>query len=71
MVVHYPRTVWKNSHAEHEVTGKNIQFIKKKNTYILYFFSIPMLILSNFSVAYMRDYSSVFEDYSYVFLRQP
>ena len=22
MVVHYPRTVWKNSYAEHEVTGK-------------------------------------------------
>ena len=22
MVVHYPRTVWKNSHAEHKVTGK-------------------------------------------------
>ena len=22
MVVHYPRAVWKNSYAEHEVTGK-------------------------------------------------
>ena len=22
MVVHYPRIVWKNSYAEHEVTGK-------------------------------------------------
>ena len=22
MVVHYPRTVWKNSYAEHKVTGK-------------------------------------------------
>ena len=22
MVVHYPRTVWKNCYAEHEVTGK-------------------------------------------------
>ena len=22
MVVHYPRTVWKNSYVEHEVTGK-------------------------------------------------
>ena len=22
MVVHYPRTVWKKSYAEHEVTGK-------------------------------------------------
>ena len=22
MVVHYPKTVWKNSYAEHEVTGK-------------------------------------------------
>ena len=22
MVVHYPRTVWKNSYAEHEITGK-------------------------------------------------
>ena len=21
-IVHYPRTVWKNSYAEHEVTGK-------------------------------------------------
>ena len=23
MVVHYPRTVWKDSYAEHEVTGKH------------------------------------------------
>ena len=28
MVVHYPRTVWKNSYAEHEVTGKTYN-IKK------------------------------------------
>ena len=24
MVVHYPRTVWRNSYEEHEVTGKII-----------------------------------------------
>ena len=28
MVVHYPRTVWKNSYAEHEVAGKSCN--KKK-----------------------------------------
>ena len=30
MVVHYPRTVWKNSYAEHEVTGKTYNKKKKK-----------------------------------------
>ena len=30
MVVYYPRTVWKNIYAEHEVTGQNIQFKSKK-----------------------------------------
>ena len=30
MVVHYPRTVWKNSYAEHEVTGKIYNLKKKK-----------------------------------------
>ena len=30
MVVNYPRTVWKNSYAEHEVTGKTYNN-KKKN----------------------------------------
>ena len=27
MVVHYPRTVWKNSDAEHEVTGKTYNLV--------------------------------------------
>ena len=31
MVVHYPRTVWKNSYAEHEVTGKTYNKKKKKS----------------------------------------
>ena len=31
MVVHYPRTVWKNSYAEHEVIGK--AYNKKKKNY--------------------------------------
>ena len=32
MVVHYPRTVWKNSYAEHKVTGKTYHNKKgKKN----------------------------------------
>ena len=31
LVVHYPRTVWKNSYAEHEVTGKTYNYRKKKN----------------------------------------
>ena len=37
MVVHYPRTVWKNSYAEHEVTGKTYNNKKSKinNTYVL------------------------------------
>ena len=30
MVVHYPRTVWKNRYAEHEVTGKTYNLKKKK-----------------------------------------
>ena len=30
MVVHYPRTVWKNSYAEHVVTGKTYNLKKKK-----------------------------------------
>ena len=30
-VVHYPRTVWKNSHAEHKVTGKTYS-LKRKTT---------------------------------------
>ena len=30
MVVHYPRTVCKNSYAEHEVTGKHTHKKKKK-----------------------------------------
>ena len=30
MVVHYPGTVWKNSYAEHEVTGKTYNFLKKR-----------------------------------------
>ena len=30
MVVHYPRTVWKNSYAEHEVTGKTYNFKKRR-----------------------------------------
>ena len=29
-VVHYPRTVWKNSYAEHEVTGKTYNYKKKE-----------------------------------------
>ena len=29
MVVHYPRTVWKNSYAEHEVTGETYNLKKK------------------------------------------
>ena len=32
MVVHYPRTVWKNSYAEHEVTGKTYNLKKKKSS---------------------------------------
>ena len=32
MVVHYPRTVWKNSYAaEHEVAGKTYN-LKKRNS---------------------------------------
>ena len=30
MVVNYPRTVWKNSYAEHEVTGKTYNLKKKE-----------------------------------------
>ena len=30
MVVHYPRTVWKNSYAEHEETGKTYQKKERK-----------------------------------------
>ena len=30
MVVHYPRTVWKNSYAEHELTGKTYNLKKRK-----------------------------------------
>ena len=30
MVVHYPRTVWKNSDAEYEVTGKTYNLKKRK-----------------------------------------
>ena len=30
MVVHYPRTVWKNRYAEHEVTGKTYNLKKRK-----------------------------------------
>ena len=40
MAVHYPRTVWKNSYAEHEVTGKTynqkIENLKKKLGYKQY-----------------------------------
>ena len=31
MVVQYPRTVWKNSYAEHEVTGETYNLRKKEN----------------------------------------
>ena len=31
MVVHYPRTVWKSSFAEHEVTGKTFPNKKERN----------------------------------------
>ena len=31
MVVHYPRTVWKNSFAEHEVAGKTYNLKRKIN----------------------------------------
>ena len=31
MVLDYPRTVWKNSHAEHKVTGKTYKNIQKKH----------------------------------------
>ena len=31
MVVHYPRMVWKNSYAEHEVIGKTYNLKKKSN----------------------------------------
>ena len=31
MVVHYPRTVWKNSYAEHKVTGKTYNLKKNEN----------------------------------------
>ena len=30
MVVHYPRTVWKNSYAEHEITGKTYKKKEEK-----------------------------------------
>ena len=33
MVVHYPRTVWKNSYAEHEVTSKTYN-LKNLCTYV-------------------------------------
>ena len=36
MVVHYPRTVWKNSYAEHEVTGKTYNLKKKKKKNFIY-----------------------------------
>ena len=43
MVVHYPRTLWKNSYAEHEVTGKTYNLKKKKkvpyNVHFKEFFS--------------------------------
>ena len=35
MVVHYPRTVWKNSYAEHEVTGKIYNLKKKKKYHVV------------------------------------
>ena len=42
MVVQYPRTVWKNSYAEHEVTGKTYNN-KKQGLTLSYntFFVIP------------------------------
>ena len=49
MVVHYPRTVWKNSFADHKVTGKN----NKKTKYICkqeevsYMFSHPANMKKN------------------------
>ena len=33
MVVHYPRTLWKNSYAEHEVTGKTYNLKKHTKNY--------------------------------------
>ena len=44
MVVHYPRTVWKNSYAEHEVTGKTYN-LKKEKEYIT-------IVLARFQITF-------------------
>ena len=44
MVVHYPRTVWKNSYPEHEVTGKTYKKRRKKKLLI------PPWLTSSFSL---------------------
>ena len=46
MVVHYPRTVWKNSYAEHKVTGKTNNLTRKKICMYFYFFYFTFVFLN-------------------------
>ena len=56
LVVHYPRTVWKNSYAEHEVTGKTYPKKKEKKkrkrrhfqfgSQYIFFYSLPKWLTS-------------------------
>ena len=54
MVVHYPRTVWKNSYAaEHEVTGKTYNLKKNKKKHIIVTFTIISVIQSIIIVSFL------------------
>ena len=45
MLVHYHRTVWKNSYAEHEVTGKTYNQ-KKKYVYVFKMYMVSPFLLT-------------------------
>ena len=52
MVVYYPRTVWKNSYAQHKVTGKtyNNLFFLKSRCEIIKFNNMVPLSIHNYSL---------------------
>ena len=54
MAVHYPRTVWKNCYAEHELTGKT--YNQKKNIYV---HVLLTLITSPSAISNPRDTSKI------------
>ena len=62
MVVHYPRTVWKNCYAEHNVTGETYKKTHKETQLLSEYMAIPTPTYNAMAMYNDRSFAVIYSD---------